>query len=222
MSRILLPSSGPNAWRQLLAQPEKQWATGYSARTMAHAWEAADGMPDEVANILGQAYGSFETLLTIPEHKTPLPGGSRESQSDAFVILRQDAGLAACTIEGKVDEPFGPIVADWIADSSPGKKLRIEHICRLLGLADFPAGLHYQLLHRAAAAIIEAERFAASDAAMIVHSFSPTSRWFDAYERFCEALGCDARVGVPAITALPDQKRLVVGWAAGDQRFRQM
>lgn len=223
MSRIMLPSSGPEGWRQFLAQPEKQCVTGYSARTIAHSWEAAvDGVPDEVSDILAPVFGMHELLVAIPEHKTPLRGGRRDSQSDVFALIRHDTGLATCTIEGKVDEPFGPIVAEWTKEASPGKRERIEYICDLLGLKELPAAVHYQLLHRTASALIEAERFHASDAAMIVHSFSPERRWFEAYERFCDAMGCRAEVGVPAVVTVPSGKRLVLGWARGEQRFRTM
>lgn len=33
MPRIFVPSNGPGDWRCLLADPEKQWARRYSART---------------------------------------------------------------------------------------------------------------------------------------------------------------------------------------------
>jgi hypothetical protein len=79
VTRILVPSAGPNSWRQVLAKPDLHWAVGYSARTIAHAWEEADGVPPEVAAILNAALGSTELLLAIPEHRTPLPGGTRES-----------------------------------------------------------------------------------------------------------------------------------------------
>jgi len=29
-------------WKQLLADPEKHWKTGFSARTFAHCWEEAN------------------------------------------------------------------------------------------------------------------------------------------------------------------------------------
>jgi hypothetical protein len=80
--------------------------------------------------------------------------------------------------------------------------------------------VHYQLLHRTASALIEAERFQASHAAMIVNSFSPEQRWFEAYERFCELMDCRAEVGVPAVVTVLSGKRLVLGWACGEQRFR--
>ncbi|USU03883.1 hypothetical protein NF699_12495 [Sphingomonadaceae bacterium OTU29LAMAA1] len=220
MSRVYVPSSGPDSWRQFLAKPDLHWVTGYSARTVAHAWEAADGFPPEVGQILAEAFGSTELLLAVPEHKTALPGGRRESQSDVFALGRHAAGVVACTIEGKVEEPFGPTVGEWMRDASPGKQERLAYVCDLLGIAHCPPDVHYQLLHRTASALIEAERFCATDAAMLVHSFSPQRRWFEAYERFTELLmpGCPA--AEPVVTTTPAGRRLVLGWASGDQAFR--
>ena len=53
MNKRYLPTVGPQDWQKLLADPEKQWRTGYSARTIAYAWEAAKGhFPPEVERIL--------------------------------------------------------------------------------------------------------------------------------------------------------------------------
>ena len=222
MSKILVPSAGADSWRQFLAQPELHWVTGYSARTMAHSWESSAGFPVEVAAILTPILGQVELLLAIPEHKTPLPGGRRESQSDVFALGRHAGGLIACTIEGKVEEPFGPTVAQQMANASRGKIERLSYLCDMLGIESCPPDVHYQLLHRTASALIEAERFNATHAAMIVHSFSPERRWFEAYQQFCQVLGCQAEIGVPAVLAAPSGKRLVLGWACGDQRFRTL
>lgn len=221
MNRILVPSAGPDSWRQFLAKPDLHWAVGYSARTVAHAWEAADGFPPEVQAILYPVLGPVELLLALPEHKTPLPGGRRDSQSDVFALGRHRGGLVACTVEGKVDEPFGPTVGDWMRDASPGKVERLAYVCGLLGIVDCPPDVHYQLLHRTAAALIEAERFCATDAAMVVHSFSPQRRWFGAYERFVQLLvpGADGETSVTV--ALPNSRRLLLGWAVGEEVFRR-
>lgn len=159
-------------------------------------------------------------MITLPEHKTALLGGSRESQSDVFTLLRHSGGLVACTIEGKVNEPFGPTVAQQMAGASSGKVTRLRYLCELLGIGDCPTDVHYQLLHRTASALIEAERFCASDAAMIVHSFSAERRWFEAFQRFCFVLGCGlVASGEPVTLTVPGGKRLVLGWACGDSRF---
>ena len=222
MSRILIPSTGAASWQALLAEPERQWATGFSARTLAYAWEVADGFPPEIDGILTQALGPVKLLIALPEHKTPLPGGSRESQSDVFALGRHARGLVACAVEGKVNEPFGPTVGEWMRDASPGKHERLAHILGLLGISDCPPEVHYQLLHRTASALIEAERFCADSAAMLVHSFSAERRWFDAFLRFAALLGTQAEVGTACAVPVPSGKRLVLGWACGDQRFLSM
>ena len=195
--------------------------TGYSARTLAHSWEAADGLPDEVRAALETVVTVPRLLLALPEHKTALPGGRRESQSDVFAPIRSDEHLIAAAIEGKVDEAFGPTVAEWLQDASPGKRTRLDAVCKLLGLsADLDGDVRYQLLHRTAAAVIEAERFAAGAAAMIVHSFSPNARWFTDYARFAALLGVQAEAGRAFPVRLPTGKPLYLAWVSGDQRFR--
>lgn len=222
MSRIFVPSDGADDWQQFLAKPDLHWAVGYSARTLAHSWEAANGFPPEVGRVLSQAFGPTELLLAMPEWKTPLPGGRRESQSDVFALGRHSTGTVACAIEGKVDEPFGPTVAQQMENATPGKVERLNYLCEMLGLAECPADVHYQLLHRTVSAIIETDRFGATDAAMIVHSFSPERRWFEALSRFAGVLGVTLMPDEPASFTTPTGRRLVLGWATGDQRFRAM
>jgi len=83
MTRIYIPSSCADSWQQFLAQPQKQWKTGYSAKTLAYSWEEADGFPREIetafANPDVAALNNTTPLLIVPEHKVPLPGGRTES-----------------------------------------------------------------------------------------------------------------------------------------------
>ena len=221
MSKILVPSSGPSDWKQFLAQPDLHWAKGYSARTMAYSWEDADTPPSEVLALMEEAFGPAKFLFGVPEHKTSLPGGSRESQSDLFALMRHEEGLATYTIEGKVDEPFGPTVGEWSKNASVGKIERLDFLCTTLGISACPPDIRYQLLHRTVSALVEADRFAASMAGMIVHSFSPELRWSHEFIRFAKLLGCDIKVGEAAVLETPSGKPLMVAWANGDQRFRE-
>ena len=77
MNKMYLPTVGLQDWQKLLADPEKQWRTGYSARTIAYAWEAAKGhFPPEVERIFPEAgderVGNLEILLEFPEWKVYL------------------------------------------------------------------------------------------------------------------------------------------------------
>lgn len=220
MTKILIPSAGADDWQRFLAKPDLQWKSGYSARALAHCWEAANGIPPEVAEIMAGGFGRPELLFAVPEHKTSLPGGTRESQSDILALVRHEAGLATYAIEGKVEEAFGDTVADWSRKPSDGKIERLSYLCATLGIGDCPPGLRYQLLHRTASALIEAQRFNASMAGMIVHSFSPTRRWLDDFQSFVALLGGgDVAPGQSVVIDTPSGRPLLLGWACGQERF---
>ena len=184
----------------------------------ALSWEAASGLPSEISNLLGG--GSFELLLAIPEHKVALPGGRRESQCDVFALVKKLNELTAIAVEAKVNEPFGPTVGEWMVDASAGKVERMNFICDLLGLsAPPPDEMRYQLFHRTAAAILEAQRFKADRAAMIVQSFSQNHRWFDDFQAFANLLGLHAERGRSLNYDLPSGMPLILGWAVGSEAF---
>jgi hypothetical protein len=219
---VFVPSSGPEAWKAFLADPDKHWARGYSARTLAHCWERADEFPPEVRRTLEQAtvLRGIEPLLVFPEWKVALPGGRRASQNDAWILARTDEVLVSVTVEGKVDELFDRPLADWKVDASEGKRQRLEYLVSCLGLAEEPPGhVYYQLLHRAASAVIEAERFHAGVAVMIVHSFSSTNRWFQEYREFAALFGIEAEIGVLAVATARNGLPLYMTWVHGDDQY---
>jgi hypothetical protein len=217
MSMFYIPTSGPQSWQTLLADPIKQWRTGYSARTLAHCWEAADGLPPEVAALFGL---DTELLIAIPEHKVSLRDAGRESQTDVFALVKSNNRTIAVAVEGKVNESFGPTIKDWYLDPSSAKQHRLRFLCDLIGVTfPPPDDLHYQLFHRTASAVLEAERFKTDDAAMIVHSFSPENKWFAAYAAFLGLFGLNANTEKLVSKRLPSGRTLYFGWARGDPRF---
>ena len=216
-SRIYLPATAPQDWQRLLAEPELHWKAGRSAHALAHAWQTADGFPADVAAVNDAGPGhlrDLELLLGLPEHKVPLPGGQRASQTDLFVLARNPAGaLVSIAVEGKVSESFGELVADWRREASPGKTQRLTYLCEMLGLeVDEVDGLRYQLLHRTASALIEARRFNAEHAVMLVHSFSPSGEGLNDCAAFANSLG--APLEANSIAAVPDfgDPTLSLGW----------
>jgi hypothetical protein len=188
--------------------------------TLANCWETAAGLPPEIVRII-EPLGTPELLIALPEHKVPLPGAKRgDSQSDIFALVRAGEKTIAMTIEGKVDEPFDKLVCEWLVKASEGKRQRLTYIRELLGLSeDGIDGVYYQLLHRAAAAVIEARRFKTDVACMIVHSFSPTKRWFDAFAAFVELFGQRAEPNKLIPLRPSGTPPLYTGWATGDERF---
>ncbi|NGO49759.1 hypothetical protein G6N73_00975 [Mesorhizobium camelthorni] len=221
MTRVHIPSSGPTAWQAFLAKPDLHWQTGYSAKTLAHCWEGADGLPPEIARMFD---APAELLLALPEYKVPLPGGTTQSQNDVFALVRHADQTCAAMIEGKVNEPFDKTVAEWLGTPSEGKQMRLSHICQLLGLDPEQPPLHlcYQLLHRTASALIEARRFKTDEAAMIIHSFSPKRLRFDDFAALLNVFGLSAEPDTAVSTTLPSGQRLRLGWASGDPRFLAM
>jgi hypothetical protein len=217
VSKIYVPSLGPQSWQALLADPEKQWKTRFSARTIAHCWEAADGLPREIAALFG---GDAELLIAVPEHKVKLQDAGRPSQTDVFALVKSKNKTIAMAVEGKVDESFGPTIRDWYLDPSPGKQKRLEFLCDQIGVAFKPPDhLHYQLFHRTASAVLEAKRFKTDEAAMIVHSFSAENKWLDAYAAFLRLFDLEARPGQLVSKTLPDGRTLHFGWAIGNPCF---
>ncbi len=159
-------------------------------------------------------------LLAVPEYKVPIPGGTRDSQNDLFALVTCAGQTVSMTVEGKVDERFGPTVAKWLTNPTKGKSVRLAFLQKLLGLPEnLPGDVYYQLLHRTASAVIEAGRFKTDAAAMIVHSFSPERMWFDAYAHFLELLGIPETSGEMASIRLPNGLPLYLGWACGDKKF---
>ncbi|MEK6713103.1 MAG: hypothetical protein AABY41_02780 [Nitrospirota bacterium] len=88
--KIYIPASTPEDWQQLLAEPERHWKKGYSARSLAYCWQEAGGIPKDVEQVLCQFpdFDGLDTLIVIPENQVPLPGGKRPSQNDCWVLAR--------------------------------------------------------------------------------------------------------------------------------------
>lgn len=130
------------------------------------------------------------------------------------------ARLQTAAVEGKVSETFGPTLAEWLEVPSPGKRTRLDYLKKELSLqADLPPGIRYQLLHRLASAVIEARRFGAKYAVMVVHSFSQTLEWFGDFEAFLLLFGSKAQPGALALLHNIGDLSVHAGWAEGDPRF---
>ena len=223
MSRILAPSAGPDDWKRLLASAD-HWRTGYSARSLAHSWhDAAGDFPSEIRSLLDTSplFTSAELLLAVPEHKVPLPGVGKASQTDLWFLGRTESALVSCAVEGKVAEPFGPTIEDWLAEGGDNRAKRLTGLCQLLGIESVDSRVRYQLIHRTASAILEAKRFLARHALLIVHSFSQADDWYDDFATFAQSLGAVPAKGrlvqVPGRT----EPTLHIGWARGAARFAE-
>ncbi len=184
--------------------------------------EASSGFPPEISALLATEpqFANAALLLAIPEYKVELPGGTRPSQNDLLCVCRTASGLATIAVEGKVDEPFDRTLDEWRRKESKGKGKRLQYLTRTIGLKARPPGtIRYQLLHRTASAVIEAQRFHARDAAMVVHSFSPEQASLGDYQSFLALFGKKGGPGQLTALGTTNGTRIWAGWAQGDAKF---
>lgn len=223
MDEILLPANKPEDWQPHLGDPVKHWKTGYSAKTLAYCWQESDGFPKEFKKVFADAgtpFSELVPLLILPEHKVALPGRSTASQSDLWILAKTGRELVSMTIEGKVSESFNKPVEDWLCEDSKGKQTRLTFLIKTLGISDsFDKSIRYQLLHRTASAIIEAERFLASRTMMIVHSFSCTNEWFDDFAAFAGLFSITPEINKVFTTKTPSGIPLHLAWIHGDEEY---
>lgn len=171
------------------------WQPGRSAKSLADLWFAADALPPSIKAALEPdlSFRKVTLLDAFLERPVDLGDGQQPSQTDLMAIVRLDGGLGILAIEAKVDETFGPTVNEWLSDPKGDKATRLarlERLCGLLGLDPGALGsIRYQLIHRTASALIEARRYCARDAVMIVQSFCPKRSWFDDYRAFVDVMG---------------------------------
>jgi len=227
LGKFFIPSNGPEDWKNFLAEPDKQWRSGYSAKALAYCWEEAQGFPDSVKQVFQNSsfpvLQEIEFLFGFPEHKVSLPSGSRPSQNDIFVLGRSQGQFISIAVEGKVSEPFGPTVFEWNTQSSPGKERRLSYLCDLLGISiDRPKDIRYQLLHRTASALIEAERFGASCAIMLVHSFSQLHEWLEDYYAFLSLYGKNGDANSVTLVGERNGIELYLSWVTGEKRYLEI
>lgn len=210
------PVSLPEDVRCHLADPDRHWRKGYSACELATAWIKAKGLPPAVQAVLDEAseYRSATLIEGYFERQVDLRTRGRPSQTDLMVLLRLPTGHAVMAVEGKVSEPFGELVRDL--DMTAGRERRLACLQEVLGLDPATVGgLRYQLLHRTASAIFEAERYGFDHAMMLVHSFSQAHAGFDDFARFTSALD----IPVSSVSTVSDARRfgsvdLRLAWAA--------
>jgi hypothetical protein len=223
VKRLFAPTHSASDWRHLLADPEKQWRPGKSAYELAEAWEGASqtarGIPASIAGILDSVpvLRGAKLVIGLPELQVDLPGGGHASQTDLWALLDTGERLVSMAVEAKAGEPLGDTVGSWLAAGKPGnhRRVRLAALCQRLGIPDKGLeAIRYQLLHRAASALIMAEQFRASLAVLLIVSFNKNrdQKSLEAFRHF----GClfRATTDAGAITELPGERGipLYAGW----------
>jgi hypothetical protein len=225
MGSFQIPIEKPEEIIPRLGKQERHWKKGRSALELSTSWMLSSGPPASVRAVIEQApeWQGAEFLDGIFERETKLPGRGKPSQTDLLAIFALKDGNAIIGVEGKVDEPFGVLVDEWLAAAKDQNRAdRLSGLCSTLGMdAKSVGGLFYQLLHRTCASIYEAKRFGYSRAMMLVHSFaerrtdSENPAWFFEFEKFSRALGMP--VSRPASISAPktcDSVEVRLAWVS--------
>lgn len=219
LPRIHVPLLQPEDVIPHLGKGELHWREGYSAKAVCESWFGANDVPPTVRAVLDQAeeYRGAELIDAWLERCTHLPWGrGKPSQTDLLAVLGLRDGLAVLGVEAKVKESFGPYVRDWLAEGGDNRAERLHGLCRLLEVnTSAVLDLRYQLLHRTAAAVLEAKRYRARHAVMIVQSFCVDRTGLGDFRVFAEAAGFGSVDGNAISTAkVADGVSLRIGWAA--------
>ena len=216
---ILVPATALDDWKARLPDPASEWQPGTSAYALALRWNGRTTFPPEISALFDSVERTRNAtlLLAVPEHRVPMAGGALASQTDLWLLARTSRGLLSAVVDACVNESFGPSIGDWQRDPIAGRRERWAALCDLLEIEDqCDASIRHQLLHRTATALLEARRFFARGAAVIVHSFSRTPHGFGDFQHFVRLMGGIVRRPGELIAVPPRESiELFFGWAHG-------
>lgn len=213
------PMTAPADVQPLLRDPEKHWKKGRSAYEAAYSWirageRAQGGLPASVRAVISAApeWANPEVVVGFFEHATALDTQHGPSSNDLMVVCGLATELGVLAVEAKAGESFGELIGDW--NKTDGKARRLSWACRLFNVNEDACGhLRWQLFHRTASALIEAKRFRAAHAIMVVHDFGFEPSWTDDYATFAETIGVrGARVGAISEPKVIDGTNLRLAW----------
>jgi len=218
ISRTHVPVVTPEKIFPDLGKGELYWRKGYSAFEHAHSWALGNGIPKPVRRITNQGpeWSKATLVNAFFERDVQLTTPGRPSQTDLIVIADLGSELGVIAVEGKVEEPFGELVSEW--RNSEGKSRRFKGLCNTFELdSESVESFRYQLFHRTASAIYEAQRWHAAHAIMLVHSFSAKHTSFPDFAAFADLI----RMPVAEINSLSCKRvfegvSLRLGWVADD------
>ena len=124
MNRILIPASTPEDWKKFLADPEKQWKKGYSARTLAYCWHAANSIPAEVLSVLKQSteLSGIEPLFIILSITFHYPVVQRRHKMISGFLVKPAHIWYHSPLKGKYPNPSARQLRSGLKIHLPPKK----------------------------------------------------------------------------------------------------
>jgi hypothetical protein len=179
-------------------------------------WQSSGAFPPEVAALLNtnDATEGAALLLAIPQHETPLARGSHAAAADLCALGRTSHGLISIVVDA-ISGDKGSDAAD--DTSARGRTRSAAALCALLEIdPQRETDVSARFIHRTAVALIEARRFFAVAAVVIVDSVTRTQDSFDDFRRFVALMGGRLRApGHLAPVAPREGIHLLFGWAQG-------
>lgn len=163
----------------------RHWKNGRSAKELARSWfrHGLAEPPEELVALLEARFGreiAFDDVK--PECTVELDEFEGEHRNcDLVVLCNFGQRRAVIHIEAKADEPFGDFIGEYFdrkADSNSNVPERIRRLSLgLFGREPDEAirKLRYQLLHAAAAALIDTKTSGAKLAILLIHEFKSAS-----------------------------------------------
>jgi len=190
-----------------------------AAHFLARSWLAfGEEFPELIALTLATAPALEEASFVegFFERGIDLGDGRRPSKTDLVALLCINKRLVVMSVIAMVDKPFGNLIVHELVAASPAKRARIERLRAMLDISVTDVEtIPYELLHRTAAVVIEAKRFCADTAVMMVHSFDRDDSGIEDFQRFARAIGIkEAKATYTSGPVLVDGVKLYVGWTA--------
>jgi len=164
---------------------KRQWRDGRSAKELARSW-SRNGHSEPPVELVALLETKFGTRIIFGEAKAECiikldEFAGEHRNCDLVVLCNVDAKRMVINIEAKADEPFGEAIGEYY-DQKAGSGSNVPARIRQLSLALFGRvpdetirKLRYQLLHAAAATLIEAKDNGAELALFLVHEFRSTN-----------------------------------------------
>ena len=236
-------------WRIAAGESDEErrskFKQGHSQYELAYSWAEAKGIPPEVRKVFDES--DYEILRGIRfcegwvEDPIPLPGPEYPKKrptnspydrgcntfNDISVLCDSDFGNVAIAVEGKVGEPFGKTVGDWLGKSRvtccwQGRKrnwrcCRLQEAKEFLGLSKLSPSVRIQLLYRAIGALGFAEQKGAESAVLLVHSFSEQDESLQDFEDFIRLFDAECDVNEAVFVGRIQGIDLYAAWVKGEQ-----
>jgi hypothetical protein len=200
----------------MLLVPATHSGTSSAAALMAK-WRDADGFPAEVSRLMRShdTTASATMLLAIPEHRVRLAAGARAAQTDLWVLAWTPRGLLSIVVDaGRGDAEDMAAGEGQTAASHARTTLALRSLLEIDRESDLAIG--HRFFHRTACALLEARRFFATSAAVVVHSLGATRQTFLEFQAFVALMGgLLVRPGELAPVPPREGIALYFGWAEG-------